>query len=54
MQYHVEFYGKDDSNENTTDSEDFKYEARMIERTPVSGSTKDVELVVPLKYLSNF
>ena len=35
-------------------SESFKLKERKTGRTPADGSTKNVELVAPLKYLSNF
>lgn len=36
------------------DSETFKLKARITGRTPVAGNSKDVEIVMPLKYLSKF
>ena len=47
-------YYKDDPNENLTDSESFKYKLKISGKTPNNGNTKDVEIIVPLKYLSNF
>ena len=38
---------------NIASSESFKFKARMTGRTPSDGNTKDVEIVVSLKYLSN-
>lgn len=46
-------YQKDDSNDNIKDSEKFKF-SRISGRTPAADSIKDVEIVVSLKYLSNF
>ena len=49
LQYH-----KDDPNDNITDSESFKFKAKITGRNLAAGNTKDIEIVVPLKYLSNF
>ena len=45
---------QDDTNDNITDSQSFKFKARITGRTPAAGNTKDVEKVVSWKYLSNF
>ena len=47
-------YYKDDPNDNITQSESFKSKIRIMGKTPAAGNTKDVEIIVPLKYLSNF
>ena len=47
-------YYKDDPNDNLTDSESFKSKVKITGKTPDDGNTKDVEIIVPLKYLSNF
>ena len=47
-------YYKDDPNDNLTDPESFKSKVKIIGNTPAAGNTKDVEIIVPLKYLSNF
>ena len=47
-------YYKDDPNNNITDSESFKFKVKITGKTPNDGNTKDVEIIVPLKYLSNF
>ena len=47
-------YYKDDPNHNLTDSESFKSKIKIIGNTPAAGNTKDVEIIVPLKYLGNF
>ena len=47
-------YYKDDPNDNITQSESFKSKLKMTGKTPAAGNTKDVEIIVPLKYLSNF
>ena len=45
---------KDDPHDNITGSESFKSKVKITEKTPNNGNTKDVEIIVPLKYLSNF
>ena len=47
-------YKKDDVHDNKMDSESFKFKAKMTERTPANGNTRDVEIFALLKYLSNF
>ena len=47
-------YYKDDPNDNIADSESFKSKVKITGKTPDDGNTKDVEIIVPLKYLSNF
>ena len=47
-------YYKDDPNDNLTDSESFKSKVKITGKTPNNGNTKDVEIIVPLKHLSNF
>ena len=47
-------YFKDDPNDNLTDSKSFKYKVKITGNTPNDINTKDVEIIVPLKYLSNF
>ena len=47
-------YYKDDPNYNISDSESFKFKAIITGRTLADGNTKDVEITVSLKYLSNF
>ena len=47
-------YYKDDPHNNIVDSESFKSKVKITGITPVDGNTKDVEIIVPLKYLSNF
>ena len=47
-------YYKDDPNDNLTDSESFKSKVKITGKTPNNRNTKDVEIIVPLKYLSNF
>ena len=45
---------KDDPNDNLTDSESFKSKVKITGKTSNNRNTKDVEIIVPLKYLSNF
>ena len=47
-------YYKDDPNNNLANSKSFKYKVKITGKTPLDGNTKDVEIIVPLKYLSNF
>ena len=47
-------YYRDDPNDNVTQSESFKYKIKTARKTPAAGNTKDIEIAVPLKYLSNF
>ena len=47
-------YYTDDPNDNLAGSESLKYKVKIIEFTPNNGNTKDIEIIVPLKYLSNF
>ena len=43
---------KDDPNDNIIDFESFKFKARIAQKTPANGNTKNVETTVLLKYLS--
>ena len=47
-------YYNDDPNDNLADSELFKYKVKVTGNYPDNGNTKDVKIIVPLKYLSNF
>ena len=47
-------YYRDDPNDVITQSESFEYEIKITGKTPAAGNTKDAEIGVPLKYLSNF
>ena len=47
-------YYRDDSNDNITQSESFKFKIKITGKTPAAGNRKDVEIGVSLKYLSNF
>ena len=41
---------KDEPNDNIADSESFKYKVKITEKFPNNANTKDVEIIVPLKY----
>ena len=47
-------YYRDDPNNNVTESESFKYKNNITGKDPTPGNKKDVNIVVPLKNLSNF
>ena len=47
-------YYKDDPNNNITQSESVKSKIKITGKTPAAGNRKDVEIIIPLKYLSNF
>ena len=47
-------YYKDILNDNLARSESFKYKVKITGKTPADGNTKDIEIIVLLKYLSNF
>ena len=47
-------YYKDDPNDNITQPESFKSKIKITGKNPVAGTTKDVEIIVPLKNLCNF
>ena len=47
-------YYRDDPNDNITESESFKYKIKIMGKTPNAGNTKNAQIAVPLKYLSNF
>ena len=47
-------YYKDDPNDNLTESESFNSKVKITGKTPNNRNTKDVEIIVPLKYLINF
>ena len=46
-------YYKDDPNDNLANSKSFKSKVQITGKTPNNGNTKDVEIIVQLKYLSN-
>ena len=45
-------YYKDGPNDKITQSESFKSRIKITGTTPAADNTKDVEIIVPLKYLS--
>ena len=47
-------YCKDEPNDNLANSESFKSKVKITGKTPTAGNTKDVKVIVPLKYFSNF
>ena len=47
-------YYRDEPNNNLADSESFKFKVKITGKTPNDDNEKDVEIMVPLKYLSNF
>ena len=48
-----QFY-KDEPNDNIADFESFKYKVKITGKAPADRNTKNVEIIVPLKYLSSF
>ena len=47
-------YYRDEPNDNLENSESFKSKIKITGKSPAAGNEKDVEIMVPLKYLSNF
>ena len=47
-------YYKDEPNDKLADSELFKSNLKITGKTLADRNTKNVEIIVPLKYLSNF
>ena len=47
-------YCRDEPNDNLAQSESFKSKIKITGKTPNNDNEKDVEIMVPLKYLSNF
>ena len=47
-------YYRDEPNDNLADSRSFKSKIKITGKTPAGGNEKDVEIMVPLKYLINF
>ena len=45
---------RDEPNDSLADSESFKSKIKITGNIPAGGNTKDVEIIVPVKYLSNF
>ena len=47
-------YYRDEPNDNLANSQSFKSKIKITGKTPDDGNEKDVEIMVPLKYLGNF
>ena len=47
-------YYKDEPNDNIAYSESFKSKVKITGKTPADRNTKNVEIIVPLKYSGNF
>ena len=47
-------YYRDEPNDNLANSESFKFKVKITGKTPAAHNDKNVEIMVPLKYLSNF
>ena len=47
-------YYRDELNNNLADSESFKFKVKITGKPPNDDNEKEVEIMVPLKYLSNF
>ena len=47
-------YYRDEPNDNLATSESFKSKIKITGKTPDNANEKYVEIMVPLKYLSNF
>ena len=47
-------YYRDEPNNNLANSKSFKSKIKKAGKTPNNGNEKEVEIMVPLKYLSNF
>ena len=45
---------RDELHNDLTDSESFQSKTKIIGNTPAVGNTKNVEIAIPLKYLSSF
>ena len=47
-------YYRDEPNDNLANSESFKFKVKITGKTPAAANEKEVEIMVPPKYLSNF
>ena len=47
-------YFRDEPNDNLANSESFKSKIKITGKTPNNDNEKEVEIILPLKYLSNF
>ena len=52
MKFMAILYGN--PNDNIENSESFKSKIKITGKIPNNGNTKDIEIIVPLKYLRNF
>ena len=46
-------YYKDEPNDNLANSESFKSRVKIAGNNPAGGNTKDLKIIIPLKYFSN-
>ena len=49
-----QYFRDEPDDNNIEDSESFKSKIKITGKTPNNNYVKDVEIIVPLKYLSNF
>ena len=49
-----QYFRDEPDDNNIEDSESFKYKIKITGKTPNNNNEKDVEIMVPVKYLSNF
>ena len=47
-------YFRNEPDDNLADSESFKSKIKITGKTPAAGNVKDVEIIVPLKYLRKY
>ena len=47
-------YYRDDPNNNTVESESFKFKTNITGKTSAPGKKKNVKIAVPLNYFGNF
>ena len=47
-------YYRDEPNDNTTESESFKYKFKITGKAPAADNKKDAKIAAQLKYLGNF
>ena len=45
---------RDEPNDNLAESKSFKSKIKITGKTPNNNNVKNVEIMIPLKYLSNF
>ena len=49
-----QYYRDEPDDNDLMSSESFKFKVKITGNTPIDGNTKNVNIMVPLKYLSNF